>query len=153
LAQAPAARAFGGDPGAPDEEGDEQGGKPGETKEGERKPFGNIAPNAPGMRRYTRTAASMQAAALAKNLAPLRARLVEIASMPNLAEQKIALEAVRKSLPSYVAKGVSHELVNVIADSLSTAAVIGATDGSAATGHIHTRNHHNRVNGNAILQR
>lgn len=152
LAQAPAARAFGegggGAGGPPD--GAAQPPKPGdEDKDASKAPLENIAP-APGMKRFVRTAASMQAQALAKSLAPLRARLVEIANMTDKGEQNIALEAVRRSLPEYVKRGVSHELVNVIADSLSTAAVIGATDGSAATGHLHTRRQH--LNGHAIHQ-
>lgn len=136
LAHAPAARTFGG--------GQDGGGDPTALE--------NIAPNARGMRRFVRTATDLQAAALAKSLAPLRARLIEVAAIADPAQRKMELEAVRKSLPGYVAKGVSHELVKVIEDSLSTAVVIGATDGAEATGHLHSRPRF-PVNGHATHHR
>lgn len=125
LAHAPAARSSFGGGGAND----------GAPTDG----LGNIAPNAPGMRRFTRAAGQLQAQALAKALAPLRARLKEVAAIEDPARRAVELESVRKSLPGYVGKAVSHELVTVISDSLSTAAVIGATDASEHTGHIHHR--------------
>ncbi len=126
LAHAPAGRSFGA-PGA--------GGEDGTPPDG----LGNIAPNAPGMRRFTKTAGALQAAALAKAMAPLRAKLKEAAGIEDPAERRIALENIRKTLPSYIGRGVSHELVTVIADSLATATVIGATDGAEHTGHLHQR--------------
>ncbi len=102
-------------------------------------PLGNVAPNAPGMRRYVRTAGQLQAAAMAKAMAPLRARLKEVAAIEDPARRKVELAAIKKSLPGYVGRSVSHELVNVISDSLATATVIGATDGAESTGHVHSR--------------
>lgn len=99
----------------------------------------NVAANAPGMRRFVRTAADLQAAALAKSLQPLRTKLAEVAGIEDPAARASALQALRQTLPSYVRQGVSHELVKVIEDSLGTAVVIGATDASEATGHLHHR--------------
>lgn len=127
LAHAPAAPSFGG------------GGKPGSGEDGGDESTAPMGNQAPGMRRFVRTATDLQAAALAKSLAPLRAKLIHIATIENAAERNIQLEAVRKSLPGYVTKGVSPELVRVIAESLATATVNGALAGSDATGHIHHR--------------
>lgn len=123
LAHAPAAPAFGGGGGGDDDS----------------TPMGNVAANAPGLRRFTKTAAALQAQALTKALAPLRARLVEVAAMTDPAARTAALQHLRQTLPSYVRKGISHELVKTIEESLGTAVVIGATDGSEATGHLHHR--------------
>jgi hypothetical protein len=130
LASAPAARSFGapfgGGGGAEEGEAGPDG-----------KPLENVAPRS--LKRFSRTAGALQAAAMAKSFAPLRAKLVEIAALEDPAQRKEQLEILRKSLPGYVRTGVSHELVKVIEDSLATAAVIGASDGAENTGHLHSR--------------
>ncbi len=130
LAHAPAAPSFGG--GGNGSPGDEGGEDPAN-------PAASLGNQAPGMRRYKRTATDLQAVALAKALAPLRAKLAHIATIENVAERNIQLQAVRKSLPDYVTRGASPEVVRVIAESLATATVNGAIAGSTATGHLHHR--------------
>lgn len=140
LAHAPVARQFGTAP-----EDGAIGGLDGQPAAG----LGNIAP---GTRRFVRTATDLVAQKLAKNLAPLRARLVAAAAIEDPTARKSELEAIRLSLPSYVAKGVNHELVKVLEDSLSTAVVNGALEGERATQFIHRRNGHS-ANGHETFHR